>query len=43
MRLEIFGVSIFDIDLTHEEGACIVLLALIIMVIAIAAPLWKWW
>jgi len=43
MRLEILGFTIFDFDFTFGEGASVVILGIVVFLIALTSPLWKWW
>jgi hypothetical protein len=43
MRSELLGATLVDLDFSFGEGMAIVLLGCIVLLLAIAAPIWRWW
>jgi len=43
MRIELFGKEVVDTYMSNTEGECVVILGVVIFLIMMIAPLWKWW
>ena len=43
MRIEVLGITIIDCDFTGGEGIGISIFLLVVLLIILGAPLWKWW